>query len=51
MAKNDPLGFDFGYNVKPKRAKPAAGAKKGKRKLTAAQKYTAAMYTQSRRRR
>ena len=44
--------FDFGANVASKRA--SAGGKKkpkgGKRKLTAAQKATAAMYMKSRRR-
>jgi hypothetical protein len=44
--------FDFGFNVPAKKA--TAGGKKGKggkRKLTAAQKYTAALYMQPRRRR
>lgn len=48
MAKNDPLSFDFGANVKPKRT---GGKKGGKRKMSAAQKYTAQFYSTSRRRR
>jgi hypothetical protein len=50
MAKNDPLSFDFGYNVAAKKAK-AGEARKGKRKLSAAQKATAVYYMQPRRRR
>jgi hypothetical protein len=43
--------FDFGANVGPEKA--ASGSKKGKggkRKLSPAQKYTAAMYLKTRRR-
>ncbi len=50
MAKNDPLSFDFGYNVAAKKAK-SSGARKGKRKLSAAQKYTAQFYLKPRGRR
>jgi hypothetical protein len=49
MAKRDPLDFPFGANVKPKKA-PAGGARKGKRKLSAAQKATAVYYMKPRRR-
>jgi hypothetical protein len=48
MAKKDPLRFDFGANVKPKKT---GGQKKAKRKLTAAQKYTAQFYMKPRGRR
>jgi hypothetical protein len=50
MAKNDPLSFDFGYNVAAKKAK-TGGARKGTRKLSAAQKATAAYYMKPSRRR
>jgi hypothetical protein len=53
MAKSKfDTSFDFGANVPAKKA--TSGSKKGKggkRKLTAAQKYTAAMYMTPRRRR
>jgi hypothetical protein len=48
MSKFD-TSFNFGANVKPKKA--AGGARKGKRKLSAAQKATAIYYMQPRRRR
>jgi hypothetical protein len=41
--------FNFGANVAPKKT-TSGGKKGGKRKLTAAQKYTAAMYLKTRRR-
>jgi hypothetical protein len=41
--------FNFGANVKPKKA--AGGARKGKRKLSEAQKYTAQFYLKPRGRR
>jgi hypothetical protein len=49
MAKSKfDLSFNFGANVKPKKA---AGARKGgKRKLSAAQKATAVFYMKPRRR-
>jgi hypothetical protein len=50
MAKNDPLSFDFGYNVAPKPKKTGATKKGGKRKLSPAQKYTAQFYMKPRRR-
>jgi hypothetical protein len=51
MAKNGPLSFDFGYNVVPKPRKAGAGGKrKGKRKLSPAQRATAALYMKPRRR-
>jgi hypothetical protein len=50
MAKIDPLDFPFGANVQPKKAK-TTGGRKGKRKLSAAQKATAVYYMQPRRRR
>jgi hypothetical protein len=43
------LSFPFGANVKPKKA-PAGGKRKGKRKLSAAQKATAIYYMKPRRR-
>jgi hypothetical protein len=44
--------FNFGYNVKPKKAKSAGGKKKGgKRQLSSAQKATAALYMKPRGRR
>lgn len=53
MAKSKfDTSFDFGANVAGRKTAP--GTKKGKggkRKLTAAQKYTAALYMQPRRRR
>jgi hypothetical protein len=49
MAKNDPLSFDFSANVKPKKA-ASGGKRKGKRKLSAAQRATALYYMKSRRR-
>ena len=49
MAKRDPLDFPFGANVKPK--KSPGGARKGKRKLSAAQRYTAQFYLKPRGRR
>jgi hypothetical protein len=49
MAKNDPLSFDYGYNVAPKKT-TSGGKKKGKRKLSAAQRATAALYMKPRRR-
>jgi hypothetical protein len=49
MPKYD-LSFDFGYNLKPKKAKSTGGKKKGKRQLSAAQKATAALYMRPRRR-
>jgi hypothetical protein len=49
MATNDPLGFDFGYNVAPKKT-ASGGKKKGKRKLSPAQRATAALYMKPRRR-
>jgi hypothetical protein len=43
--------FNFGANVKPKKARGAGGTKKGgKRKLSAAQKATAVYYMKPRRR-
>jgi hypothetical protein len=42
--------FNFGYNVKPRKAKSAGGRKK-ERQLSAAQKYTAQMYMKARGRR
>jgi hypothetical protein len=42
--------FNFGANAKPKKA-PAAGARKGKRKLSSAQKATAVYYMKPSRRR
>ena len=52
MARNTfDTSFNFGANVKAKKA-PATGTKKGgKRHLSAAQKYTAAMYMKPRSRR
>jgi hypothetical protein len=41
--------FNFGANVKPKKAK-SGGTRKGKRKLSAAQKATAVYYMKARRR-
>jgi hypothetical protein len=49
MAKSDPLDFPFGANVKSKKPK-GAGGRKGKRKLSPAQKATAIYYMKSRRR-
>ena len=50
MPKFD-TSFNFGYNVKPKKPKAAGGKKKrGKRKLSAAQKASAALYMKPRRR-
>jgi hypothetical protein len=51
MAKNDPLSFDFGYNVAPKRPKASAAKKGGKKPRSAAQRYAAAMYAGKSRRR
>jgi hypothetical protein len=42
--------FNFGANVKPKKAKSGGTKKGGKRKLTAAQKATAVYYMKPRRR-
>jgi hypothetical protein len=50
MAKSDPLSFNFGYNVAAKKAK-SGGARKGTRKLSEAQKYTAQFYMKPRGRR
>jgi hypothetical protein len=43
--------FDFGANVAARKATSSGKKKGGKRKLTPAQKYTAALYMQPRRRR
>jgi hypothetical protein len=52
MAKNKfDTSFDFGANVAPKKATAGGTKKGGRRKLTAAQKYTAALYMTPRRRR
>ncbi len=52
MAKSKfDTSFDFGANVAPRKAAPGGKKKGGRRKLTAAQKYTAAMYMTPRRRR
>jgi hypothetical protein len=45
---DDPLSFPFGALAPKKKA--AGGAKKGKRKLTPAQRYTAQFYMKPRRR-
>jgi hypothetical protein len=51
MAKSKfDTSFDFGANAAPRKAPSASKKKGGKRKLTAAQKYTAALYVQPRRR-
>jgi hypothetical protein len=42
--------FDFGANVAGKKGKSGSSTKGGKRKLSAAQKATAAMYLKPRRR-
>jgi hypothetical protein len=42
--------FDFGANTAPRKAPSASKKKGGKRKRSAAQKYTAALYVQPRRR-
>jgi hypothetical protein len=43
--------FDFGANVAGKKATPGARkGRRGRRNLTAAQKYTAALYMKPRRR-
>jgi len=52
MAKSKfDTSFDFGANVAPKKVTPGGKNKGGRRKLTAAQKYTAALYMTPRRRR
>jgi hypothetical protein len=50
MAKSKfDTSFNFGANIKPKKA--AGGGRRGKRKLSAAQKYTAQFYMKPRGRR
>ena len=52
MAKSKfDTSFDFGFNVVPKKATSLGKKQGGRRKRSAAQKYTAALYMQPRRRR
>jgi hypothetical protein len=52
MAKSKfDTSFDFGANVAGKKTMSGGKKRGGRRKLTAAQKYTAALYMQPRRRR
>jgi hypothetical protein len=49
MAKSKfDTSFNFGANVAPKKAARSGGKKGGRRRLTAAQKATAALYTKPR---
>jgi hypothetical protein len=51
MAKSKfDTSFNFGANVAPKKATRGGRKKGGRRKLTATQKATAALYTKGRRR-